>query len=68
MTYHNAIGGGLSHGHTQQAQKFGEGRPCTFQVIRVDRQTDILITVLYAPLGGKIRYLPSPAVADVWVG
>jgi len=33
-------------------KKFGEVRPCGFRVMRVDRQTDILVTILRAsPMG-----------------
>jgi len=44
ITYCNATRGGPSH--KQHAQKFGKVWSCGFRVMRADRQTDILITVL----------------------
>jgi len=31
--------------------KIGEDWPCSFRVMRADRQTDILITILHTPSG-----------------
>ena len=43
ITYRSAGSGWPSHGYRQHAQKFGEVRPCGFQVtcMRADTQTDI---------------------------
>ena len=43
----------LIHGHSQQAQKISEVRPCGFCDMWADRQTDMLITILCTPLAWK---------------
>jgi len=35
-------------------KKFGEVRLCSFRVMRVDRQTDVLIIIFCTPPGGEV--------------
>ena len=49
----NAVRGRPKYGHKQRAQKFGDVRPCGFRVMRADRQTNVLVTMLRAPSKAK---------------
>ena len=44
----------MATGSTQTHTKFGEDRLCGYRVMRADRQTDILITILHIPPQGKV--------------